>query len=306
MPLTYDQLSAITEKKFIPKMVDNIFDSNILLKKLRESSMTKVDGGERIMQPLNYAQATASDWYSGADTLDISDNDSITAAEYVWKQLYASIAITGADEKKNSGDAAKVSLLKSKVQIAEMTIKDKLGDGIYSDGSNAKSIVGLRDIVATDQTVGGISQTTYSWWQGKVDSSTTTLSIAAMQSLFNNASVDNEHPTMITATRSIYNSYYALLQPQQRFQDSKEASGGFANLLFNGVPFFTDSKCPSQHLFMVNMKFLHLYVHSQRDMEFEKFAKPVGQDVQIAKIYWMGAFGSSNNRMHGKMSAITA
>jgi hypothetical protein len=192
------------------------------------------------------------------------------------------------------------------VKIAEMTMKDKLGDGIYSDGSDAKAIVGLRDIVATDQSVGGISQSTYSWWQGKVDSSTTTLSIAAMQSLFNNATVDSEHPDLIATTRSIYNSFYALLQPQQRFQDAKEASAGFANLLFNAVPVFADSKCPSSHMFMVNTNFLHLFVHKDRDMLFEKFQKPVNQDVKLAKILWLGAFGSSNNRLHGKLSAITA
>lgn len=306
MPLSYDQISAITEKKFIPKLADNIFDSNILLKKFKEKSIQKLDGGERIVVPLNYAQATASDWYSGSDTLNTTDNDQITAAEYTWKQLYANISITGLDESKNSGDAAILNFVKAKVQIAEQTMKDKMGDGLYSDGSNAKSIVGLRDIVDTASSVGGISQSTYSWWQGKVDSSTTTLSIAAMQSLFNNTTIDSEHPNVIVATRAIYNSYYGLLQPQQRFQDSKEASGGFANLLFNGVPVFADSKCPTSHMFMLNMNFLHMFVHKDRDMKFEAFQKPVNQDVKLAKILWLGALGSSNNRMHGKLSAITA
>ena len=305
MPLTYDQISAITEKKFIPKMYDNIFDSNILLKRLKEKSYQKLDGGERIIVPLNYAQATASDWYSGADTLSTTDNDQITAAEYTWKQLYANISITGLDESKNSGDAQILNFVQQKVKIAEMTMKDKLGDGLYSDGTNTKSIVGLRDIVATDQTVGGISQSSYSWWRGQVDSTTTTLSMAALQSLYNLCTIDSEHPTVAVATRAIYNSYYALLQPQQRFQDSKEAAGGFANLLFNGIPVFADSKSPSQHLFMVNENFLHLFVHKDRDMKFEPFQKPINQDVKVAKILWLGAFGSSNNRMHGKLSAIT-
>ena len=306
MPLSYDQISAITEKKFIPKMHDNIFDSNILLKKLKEKSLQKLDGGERIIVPLNYAQASASAWYTGSDTLSTTDNDQITAAEYTWKQLYPNISITGLDESKNSGDAAILNFVQQKVKIAEMTMKDKLGDGIYSDGTDSKAIVGLRDIVATDQSVGGISQSAYSWWAGKVDSSTTTLTMAAMQSLFNNASIDSEHPNVITATRALYNSYYALLQPQQRFQDSKDASGGFANLLFNGVPVFADSKCPTSHMFMLNTNFLHMFVHKDRDMKFEPFQKPVNQDVKLAKILWLGALGSSNNRMHGKLSAITA
>jgi hypothetical protein len=49
------------------------------------------------------------------------------------------------------------------MQIAEKTLADDLGTGLFSDGTDAKSIVGLRDIVATDQTVGGISQSTNSY-----------------------------------------------------------------------------------------------------------------------------------------------
>lgn len=46
MPLTYSEISAITEKKFIPKLYDNIFDSNPLLKRLRDKgAYEKLDGG---------------------------------------------------------------------------------------------------------------------------------------------------------------------------------------------------------------------------------------------------------------------
>ena len=59
MALTYDQITAITKKKFIPKMVDNIFDSNPFLRRLRAKS-PMIDGGERIMVPLNYAVNSAN------------------------------------------------------------------------------------------------------------------------------------------------------------------------------------------------------------------------------------------------------
>lgn len=306
MPLTYDQVSAITEKKFIPKLADNIFNANPLLARLKKSSYEKLDGGERIIVPLNYAMVTASGWYSGAETLSTTDNDLITAAEYTWKQLYANISINRIDELKNSGDSQIISLVKSKTKVAEKTMMDKLGTGIYSDGTDSKSIVGLRDIAAIDQTVGGISQTTYSWWQAQVDSSTTVLSIAAMQAVDNNCTVDNDSPSVIATTRSIYNSFYALLQPQQRFMDAESAKAGFQSLMFNGKPVIADSYCPASHMFFLNEKYLHLFVHKDEDMRFEPFQKPVNQNVKVAKVYWTGALGSSNNRLHGKLSAITA
>ena len=105
MALTYDQITAITEKKFIPKLVDNIFNRSQLLKKLKAKEKPQ-SGGEKVMVPLNYATVTASGWYQGAETLDTTDNDVITAFEFEWKQLYANISITRRDELRNSSDAA--------------------------------------------------------------------------------------------------------------------------------------------------------------------------------------------------------
>jgi hypothetical protein len=306
MPLSYDQISAITEKAFVKKLADNFFDSNPLTMRLKKKSLEMMDGGTKIVQPLGYANVTASGWYSGAETLNTTDNETITSAEYDWKQHYANITISRIDELKNSGDKAILNFVKEKVKISEKTMSDNLGTGIYSAGTDAKSIVGLRSIVGTANTVGGISQGSYSWWQAQVDAATTTLTIAAMQTLFNSCTVDNDHPSVITTTRAIYNLYYALLHPQQRFTDAETAKGGFQNLMFNGAPVIADSKCPSGHMFFLNESYLHLYVHKDENFRFEAFQKPINQNIKVAKIFWAGAFGSSNNRLHGKLSAITA
>lgn len=307
MALSYDQVTAITQKKFIPKMYDNIFDSNPLLQRAKKKGWyDKLDGGERIVVPLIYASTSASGWYSGAQTLDVSDNQNISAAEYLWKQLYANITIRRDEELKNSGDSQILSLVKNKVKIAEKTLADTLGSGLYSDGTDAQAIVGLRDIVAADQTVGGISQSANSWWQAKVDSTTTVLSLPAMQTIHTQCTVDNDKPSVIITTRSVYDLYFNLLQPQQRFSDSDTAKGGFQNLMFNGLPVIADSHCPASHLFFLNEEYLHLWVHKDEDMRMEEFQKPINQNVKVAKIYFMGAMGSSNNRLHGKLSAIAS
>lgn len=306
MALTWDQISGITEKKFIKKLHDNIFDSNPLLKRLKQKSYEKLDGGTSIMVPLNYATTSASGWYTGADTLSTSDNENITAAEYAWKQIYANISITRLDELKNSGDAQKIALVKSKVQIAEKTIMDTMGTALYNDGTTNNALVGLRAIVGTSSTIGGIAQSTNSWWAGQVDSSSTTFSISALQTQFNAASIDSDGPSVIMATRANYNRYYAQLQPQQRFMDSESAKGGFASLMFNGIPFIADSHCPANHIFGLNENYLHLFVHKDEDMRFEPFQKPINQNVKVAKVFWMGALGSSNNRLHFKLSAVAA
>jgi hypothetical protein len=305
MALTYDQISSITEKKFVPKMVDNIFDSNPLLKRIKDKS-PKINGGESIMVPLLYAQTTASGWFSGADTLDTSDNQQFTAANYSWKQNYANVTITRLDELKNSGDAAVLNLVKNKIKAAEKTLADSMGTGLYNDGTTSKAIIGLRAIVDAASTVGGISQSTYSWWQAQEDTSSTTMTMGVLQTQYSNASIDNDHPTVAVATRANYDRYYNLLQPQQRFADVETAKGGFSSLMFNGIPFIADSHCPTNHVFFLNEDYLDLYTHKDENFRFEPFVKPKDQNVKVAKIYWAGAFTSSNNRMHAKFSALAA
>lgn len=306
MALTYDQISSITQKKFIPKLYDNVFNSNPLLQRHRKKSYELVDGGTSIMVPLNYAAPSASGWYFGADTLNVNDNDQVTAAEYTWKQLYTNISILRSDELKNAGDEQMLSIVKAKVKIAEKNMEDLLGTGIFSNATNAKSIVGLQQIVATANTIGGISQSQNSWWQSQVDSTTTTLSLSAIQTQWNLATIGSWSPTVAISTRAIFNSYYALLQPQQRFQDSSSAEGGFQSLMFNGIPILPDSHCPTSNLFMLNEEYMHLFAHKEEDMRFEPFAKPVNQNVKIAKIYWMGAYGTSNARLQAALTALTA
>jgi len=306
MALTYDQISGITEKYYIPKLEDNIFDSHPYLSRVKKRSLVMIDGGTSIMQPLEYAQNGAGGWYEGADTLDTSDTEVITSAEYSWKQIYQNISIKRSDELKNSGDAAKLNFVKSKMKNAERSMIDDLATGIYSDGTTAKSIVGLRVFCATSNTVGGISQTDNSWWQSNVDSSTTTLTMSALQTQYNAAVVDNMVPTVALTGRTIFNTYYSLLQPQQRFTDSETAKGGFSSLMFNGIPVLADSHAPANHWFFVNEDVVKMYAHRDEFMRFEPFIKPVDQNVRVAKIYSMLAFCSGNNRLLACLSGITA
>ncbi len=306
MALTYDQISAITQKKYIPKMVDNIFDSNLLLKLLKEKCQMEVSGGTSIMIPLNYATNSASGWFAGLDTLDTTDNDQITAAEYNWKQLYANITIRRIDEIKNSGDAAILNFVKSKVQIAEKTMADTMGTALYNTGSDSKAVAGLRHAFLNTNTVGGIAQSTYSWWNAQRDATTTTLSLSALQTQYNAAAIDNDKPDIMVTTRANYNRFYNLLQPQQRFMDSNLAKAGFESLMFNGCPVSVDSKVPANHLFMLNSKYVHFIVHPEENFRFEPFVKPTNQNAKVAKIYFAGALGFSNLRMCAIFTALAA
>jgi hypothetical protein len=271
-----------------------------------QKKMKKLDGGLSVMQPLNYAQASSVGWYSGADSLNCADNEVLSSAEFQWAQIYASISISRRDELKNSGDAQKINFVKSKVQIAEKSIRDTVASAVYNAGTDPKAIVGLRAAVNTTSTYGGISQSSYSWWQGNVDSSTTTLSLSALQTQWSNCAINGDSPTVALSTSANYDRLYALLTPQQRFMDSETAEAGFTSLTFNGVPFIMDSKCPTGYVFLLNEDYLELYAHKDENFRFEAFQQPINQNVKVAHIFSMMVLASSNNRMHAALTAITA
>lgn len=307
MPLSFGQIDSITYKKFIPKLVDNIFDSDPILQRAKSKGWyTSQNGGLTINQPLLYAQTSSAGAYSPSDTLNTADNEQFTAAQYDWKYYYANISLLRSDELKNSGDSQILDLVKNKVQAAEMTLKDDICDGIYSDGSTAAEIGGLRLIVDSANTVGGISQSTYSWWQSQENSSTTVTTLAALNTQFNLLNINGKQPTVGMTTRTIYGFIWNLFQPQQRFMDSETAKGGFQSLMMNGVPIIMGSKVPSSHFFWLNEEFLNLYYHPEENFRFDGFVKPTNQNSRTAKVYWSGNMTSSNNRMHGKFTALAS
>lgn len=327
MSLNYDSLSAITKDKFLPVLVDNIFNSNVLTFKLLKNA-EKLDGGKKIITPLEYGKNSAQGFYSGYDVLDTTPSDPITSAEWNWKQAYATMTISGEEELKNAGDSQVLSLLKSKMKNAEKSLKDLFGDKVFNTGAvGANEITSLayssasdgtedNHIIGKDRTLGGIDSNTYSWWDSHEvahagDGSPTwdelvtvtngqSLIVKEMTKAYGAVTIDNDSPDLIVTTQVIYDAYESALQPNKRFEgDAKLVDAGFQALRFKGATVVVDSHVPDGHMYFLNTKYLDFKVHSKRNFSFEAFQKPVNQDARIAKIFWMGQLVCTNPRMQG-------
>ena len=73
--------------------------------------------------------------------------------------------MSGLEEVKNSGKERIINHLEAKIDNLEKSLSNQLAESLFSDGTTAKEIGGLRFIVADDptasSTVGGIAQNTY-------------------------------------------------------------------------------------------------------------------------------------------------
>ena len=303
---TLTAIRSITRDYFLKDIVDSVYTSNSLLMKLK-GNMESIDGGDFIRVPVQYARFSARNWYQGDESLPINNNDKIFNLIFQWKQANISISISGLNRLKNSGSAKVIDHLKSEVDIAKRDMADLFGTGLYSAGTDPKSISGARTYLSTSNTYGGVSQSTESWLQAKGDTTSTTLSLSLMQARYEAASEPPIRPNFCTTTETLFNAYMNLLTPVQRFSDSKMADAGFQNVLYRGMPVVEDSYVPSSYLIMHNLDYFNIYAHSQRPFpgEFIDWELPTNQDVMTSHFLFMGEAICKAPRYQGFFSALT-
>jgi len=142
-------VSALTRDKFMPILVDNIFNSNVLCYKLLKNS-EKVDGGAKIVTPIEYAQNGNSGWVkpnagtlTGGGDLASAMTEVAKKAEWDWATAYNSINISGEEKFVNAGSSQVLSVLKARMANAEKTIKDLFGTGMFASTVVAEGLTTL-------------------------------------------------------------------------------------------------------------------------------------------------------------------
>ena len=310
-PANVDQLLATTLSAVRKRMADNIFTRIPLLMWLKSKSSIKENGGASVVVPLMYGKNGTAKAYSGFGVLDTTPQDGISAAQYELKQYAASIAISGLQELQNAGGKAIVKLLDTKLDQAELSLRDQLDIDMWASSTGTNKILALPTIVDTTTAIGDVSKSANSWWQANVTASGSFAArgLADMRNTYNtivNESVSGEVPDFLCGTQSVLEFYEAALQPQQRFSDDKMASAGFENLKYKGAVFTFDSNVPSGNLFFLKSGNLQLVTHSKRNFVNTPFIRPENQDAKVAQILWAGQLVSDNNRRLGKLTGITA
>jgi hypothetical protein len=319
MALAYDNLSALTRDKYIPLLVDNIFDSNILTHRMLRKSKAAASGN-KVLQPLEYGKADAKGFYSGYDVLDTSPTEVFTDAAYDWVQSYATISISGKEEALNDGPERVIDLLEAKVKNAEKSLKDLFGTTLFGTNTAvATGFLGLGAVVDNSgNTIGGIDSSTYTWWkaQEQAAGSDTFSTVAAssgansigreLRKMYGACAVDSDVPTIAVTTQIVFDAYEESLSAQKRFGASSKslADAGFQNLMYRNMPIVVDDHCEPGELYMLNEKYLQFRHHRKRNFMFEGFQKPVNQDAAVAKILWLGALTCSNRARQGKITGL--
>lgn len=304
----FDALLSTTLQNYQKRLTDNVFTDRVLTWYLNDKSRVRLRGGTKIIEPLIYDDNSTFASYSGYDPIALTPQEGISAAEFDWRQLAVSIAISGIEEAKNNGEQEVLDLLDAKVFQAEETMKEGLNTMLFSDGTgnSGKDFLGLAGIVGTTNTVGNINGNTDTWWRSYVESTAGALTEAQMRTAYNTVSRGNDQPDMIITTQTLFEKYESLLTPQVRYSDVKMANLGFQNLMFKGAPVVFDRACQSGVMYFLNSKYIGLVGHSNKWFEQTSFVRPENLDARYALIISYGNMTVRNRARLGKLTAKTA
>jgi hypothetical protein len=323
MSLTLSEIQAITDDIWLPNVQDNWSKGNVLMFKLL-GKVEKVGSGEKFRAPLEHARARGGAF--GASSLfNTAKKEVINAARFDWSYFYTNLTYDIDDEVQISGGDAEVDALLTKLNNAQNSLRDYMGDALwmsYSDaqteyGGETKPWYGIPDLMNQTGTTayGGIQPDDLtdddgnSIWLAYVDSSALTMSFETMQSLRRGCSVNNNadgKPDLYVTTTALKDAFENSLQAQQRFADEDMVKAGFDNIKFGsrGVV-VDDDKCTSGYVNAFNMAFVKFRAHRDKFFAGPVWKEPTNQPLKTSQIIFAGGFYTNQRRAHGQLQSVS-
>ena len=322
----YSDIMATTIESRTKKIADNVTNNNALLMKMSKKGNIKTfSGGTRILQELSFAENSNAGFYSGYDLLPVGVSDVISAAEFDIKQAAVPVVISGLEQLQNSGKEQMIDLMESRLSVAESTMANLITGGLYSDGtgSGGKEIDGLEAAVPVDPTAapyGGIDGATYTFWQNAVSDQTAAAGLdpALIQGFWNGLWAQlvrgQDRPDCIMTDATVWQTYIASLQAQQRFTNTDTADAGFMSVKYMDADVYLDggiyngnlgSGAPAGTAFFLNSKYLHYRPHAQRNMVplSPNRRYSTNQDAEVQIMAWAGNVTCSGRMFQGRYDA---
>jgi hypothetical protein len=320
---TFTEIVSTTLRKHRQEISDNVTNNNALLRRIEsKGNMEIVDGGYEIVEPLDYAENSTFQRYSGLDLLNVGASDVISAAKYDWKQAAVHVVASGRELRQNSGKSAMLKLIKARIRNASRTFKNNISSDAYSDGTASNQIGGLQALVSDlgTGTVGGINSSTFTFWKSILQSAAAPLqgggAITVSKSTFQSLMLPlwleltrfNDKVDLIVSSNDYFTFYEESLTDLKRYSSDDEGTGGFVSLKYKSADVVFDGGTqgggvPDAHMYFLNTDFLKMITHSDANYTQVDDKVSINQDGVVIPILWQGNMVCSNRQLQGLIKA---
>ncbi len=303
-------ITTTQENRDIKELQDAVFSRLTLLDFLTKKGKVS-RGGLSVIVPIRSSANTTAASYSNYQTIDTSPQDNETAAQYVMKQYAASISLSGKEERvQNKGKYEVMDLVKTKIEDAEMALRNKLNQDLFAASPATQDIGSLVTSIDATSSIGGINSTTYSFWQSTSTSSGSFSGQgrADMNTLWNTLAkrMPQSNPDLILTTSDIHGYYEGSLTQLQRYQGERTGNASFDKLAYKSAAIDFDAQCTSGVMYFLNSDVMELKIDADTDFKMTEWVKPANQDARVAQYLVALELVIKNRRKLGKLTGITA
>ena len=296
-------------------VADQIFDAYPLMKWMRaQGRMKSLSGGRRIETPLEYGENDNIQWIGKGDTVPLNDYEFLSVAQWNWHYLSASMVRFGVDDQQNRGKMQIFNLMNKKIKNTRKGLTKQLETRLFSAANSDNGIDGLQFLVADNPTasvsVGGINQSTYSWWRNQYQT-ITGLSAASwltwyMRKMLNDVSnnFEEEMPDVIVTGQTPFEYYEDNILDFYRTYSNKMGDLGIRNIEFKGIPMIWSPSCGTR-MYFLNTDYLLFFYDPMWFFEMTEWKPIPNQPVdRAAQIMFATEFACSRRRAQGVIFGI--
>jgi len=278
----FNELTYVTRRAFIPKMVVQIYNSTPLLAALIANSQQASGGVSSVSVPVQGAQFVNAQWsdYSGSFAQPSVQQGSYLA-EFTLKLMICPVPFLGMEGAVQQ-DYAVVPLIEARMNDATNVMQDAMAYSLYNNSTDTQQFTGLPLAVDSAGTYGNIDRTSNTWWASKEYAAGSVNPTRQNLLQYISGTVKNcaEVPSFgvcgfgtwtLLAQDFVGQEQYVITPGSAFTSDPNGAQAAFRALMVAGVPIYPDPYCPEGTLYLLNNNYLSLYIHEQGSFAFTGF-----------------------------------
>ncbi len=278
----FTELTYVTRRAFIPKLVVQLYNSTPLMAALIANSQQASGGVSSVTVPVQGSQFVNAQWsdYSGSFAQP-SVQQGAYNAEFNLKLMIAPVPFLGMEGAVQQ-DAAIIPLIEARMNDATNVMMDAMATALYTNTSNTQQFIGLPAAVANSGTYGNIDRGTYTWWKssqyaaGSVNPTRQNILQYISGTVKNGAEMPSfgvcGFGTWTLLAQDFVGQEQYVITPGAGFDgETNGPQAAFRALMVAGVPIYPDPYCPEGTVYFLNTNYLSLYIHEQGSFVFTGF-----------------------------------
>jgi len=282
------ELTYITRRAFVPKMVVQIYNNSPTMASLLANAQPAYGGVSSVSVPVQGAPFVSGNWsgYDGSFNQP-ADAQGAYLFEANLKLFIVPIPFLGMEGILQL-DHAVIPKIEAKMNDATNVTMDTFSTALMNNTTNLQALIGLPGAIddGTNMvTYGNINRNTNTWWQSKVYAATgNPTRQALLQYIAGTAKNGGEKPTFgvcgfgtwALLAQDYQGQEQYVITPGSGFDSSGEGPrSGFDALMVCGVPIYADQYMPEGTVYLVNSNYVNLYVHVMGSFAFTGFESTI-------------------------------